>query len=234
MFGFFSTVTETRNQALIIVSRSFPGVMKHLSSACFVEGSGPKCEDRAEIFIREPVVVGVVADGAGGTAGGAAAANLVVEEVRLAFELGSNLLDSNVCKQLLLECAAKLEAEAIGQTTAVILATNRKEIAGASVGDSVAWLIGTEGWSDLTEGQPRKPLLGESRVNPLAITSKLSSGNALLLATDGLVKYVPPERIWAAVQRHLGVDETCAELVRLARLPNSSLQDDVGLVIMRM
>ena len=137
-------------------------------------------------------------------------------------------------KQLLLECAAKPEAEAIGQATAVILATNRKEIAGASVGDSVAWLIGTEGWSDLTEGQPRKPLLGESRVNALAITSKLSSGDALLLATDGLVKYVPPERIWAAVQRHLGVDETCAELVRLARLPNGSLQDDVGLVIMRM
>src|SRR6516164_411692 len=86
--------------------------MEYLASGCFVEGSGLKCEDRAEVFIREPVVVGVVADGAGGTAGGAAAANLVVEEVRLAFELGSNLLDPIVCKT----AAARMRGEARGRS----------------------------------------------------------------------------------------------------------------------
>jgi len=63
--------------------------MNRLATALIVEGLGPRYQDRARIFIRDVMAVGVVADGAGGTTGGAEAASLVVEEVRLAVESGT-------------------------------------------------------------------------------------------------------------------------------------------------
>ena len=56
----------------------------------------------------------------------------------------------------------------------------------------------------------------------------------LLLATDGLLKYAPPERICDSVRRDLPAAETCNELIRSVRLPTGSLQDDVGVVLLRI
>ena len=208
--------------------------MPEFETASRVEGQGKNPQDRVAIIQRGSVVVGVVADGAGGTSGGAAAATLVVEYVRQAINDANDLLDPAEWKRLLLAVGNKLENESIGQTTAVIAATNGAVVVGASVGDSGAWIVGARDVRDLSAGQPRKPLLGGGEVEPCTFRQETRPGETLLLATDGILKYASSERICIALRRaDESPDEHCASLVRIVRLPSGRLQDDVGLVVIR-
>ncbi len=166
----------------------------------------------------EPVVV--VADGAGGTSGGAEAAELLVDHVRRAVEDGAKV----PWRQLLLE--ASLALEGVGQTTAVVVGPRF----GASVGDSEAWLVGSDRIVELTAGQPRKPLLGGGFAEPATFSAKLELGETLLLATDGLFKYVKREQIIELVRKPVLSAEA---LIEAARLPGGGLHDDVAVVLLR-
>ena len=121
-------------------------------------------QDRVAVLRRGSIVVGVVADGAGGTSGGAAAATQVIDSVRGVIDRGVDLLDPMEWKLLLEAVGLQLENGSVGQTTAAIAATDGDVVAGASVGDSAAWLVGAADHRELTAGQPRKPLLGGGRV----------------------------------------------------------------------
>ena len=81
---------------------------------------------------------------------------------------------------------------------------------GASVGDSGAWLIGRDGWEDLTEGQVRKPLLGSGVAEAVGFASAF--GGTLLVATDGLLKYAAASRL-VSLARNGELETVAAELV---------------------
>jgi PPM family protein phosphatase len=203
-------------------------------TASLIEGCGASCQDRVGIFRRDGVIVGVVADGAGGTAGGAEAASLVIHHVGRALDDGRNLLNALTWKQVLLEAGTKLEVDGIGQTTGVVIATDGRRVLGASVGDSGAWLVGPDDVLNLSEGQPRKPLLGDRLVEPKTIWAELRHGDSLLLATDGVLKYASADQISATIRRPgCSPGACCAALVQLVRLPGGALQDDVGVVLVR-
>ena len=168
-----------------------------------------------------------VADGAGGTGGGAAAADRLIATL-------AKLADSAASADwftVLREIDDKLSAgPSGGQTTAVVAFVDDERIRGASVGDSEAWLVPPAGsLTDLTANQRRKPLLGSGEALPVEFEAQ-RRGARLLLATDGLIKYAPHERIRAlAVSGSVG--EAVEALVSCVRLPSGSLHDDVAAIV---
>ena len=103
-------------------------------------------------------------------------------------------------------------------------------VRGASVGDSAAWLISPAGeMADLTVHQRRKPLIGSGEALPVEFEAELRGGR-LLLATDGLTKYVTAERICALATKG-SVVKAADSLTACVRLPSGGLQDDVAVVI---
>jgi serine/threonine protein phosphatase PrpC len=173
----------------------------------------------------------VVADGAGGTSGGAEAAQAVVDHLRLAVDSGREL-NARGLRQLLLE--SSLELENRGQTTAVVLVIDRHQIVGASVGDSGAWLVEEREWKELTLGQPRKPLLGGGFAEPFTFVAKTIDAE-LLVATDGVLKYANGDSVRALLRnRLLSAESCCHAVIDAARLSNGALQDDAAAVVVRL
>jgi serine/threonine protein phosphatase PrpC len=151
-----------------------------------------------------------VADGAGGVSHGGFAAQSVVDAVPP---------EGRDWEAWLVDLEPALAG---GQTTAVVMTIDGGSITGASVGDSIAWLVpgGT-----LTANQQRKPLLGDGAV-PIGFRGSLRG--TLLVATDGLWRYAPREAI-----------ERCAQLPDLEAAADAlvalvqPLQDDVAVVLVR-
>src|SRR5579862_1626477 len=110
-----------------------------------VQGAEGPCQDRAQILDLDDRVLLIVADGAGGTSGGAEAAELAVHHVvEHAHDLrsapGPTWFDlfANVDRSI----AASPRG---GQTTLVLAVVDDRGVHGMSVGDSGAWLIGPTG-----------------------------------------------------------------------------------------
>jgi hypothetical protein len=78
--------------------------------------------------------------------------------------------------EALLEFDDDLSARRSGsETTAVVAVIEHYRICGASVGDSVAWLISPAGeLTDLTAHQRRKPLLGSGEALPVVFDANPS------------------------------------------------------------
>ena len=192
--------------------------------AVAVESAGTPGQDRAAVFPFGDGHLIVLADGAGGSAGGAQAADAVIELTR-SLEPEAR----HDWQQVLRQVDARLAADPLlGETTAVLAFVSDRWIAGASVGDSEAWsLLGGRAF-ELTGRQRRKPLLGSGHAFPVGF-GPAPAGERLLVASDGLFKYAP----WDVVQRLalLAPKEAVRELVNAARLANSRLQDDVAVVI---
>ena len=149
-------------------------------------------QDRAIAMPTAGGYLVAVADGAGGTGGGAAAAERLIAALTKLTESA----DSRDWFAALCTFDDELSARPSGgQTTGVVAFVDDDRVVGASVGDSSAWLISTTGEaSDLTALQRRKPLLGSGEALPVQFEAQRRGGR-LLLATDGLTKYAPPERI---------------------------------------
>ena len=205
-----------------------------------VEAWEGRSQDRAEFFERGPVVVLVVADGAGGIGGGAEAAEYVVRKVEDAVDSAEGLEDSALWSRLLAEAdAGLLDDLESGETTAVVAACSPTRIVGASVGDSGCWLLTGRGASPegpaeavhLTHHQQHKPLLGSGRALPIPFESGFPEGT-VLVASDGLLKYSSMARIVPVV---LGsaVDVAVDKLVDLVRLRSGCVQDDVSVILCR-
>jgi serine/threonine protein phosphatase PrpC len=180
-------------------------------------------EDRAAWFVTATGGVVVVADGAGGTGRGAAAAEAVIAAVAGRLEAS----DGEAWCDVLSGVDRTMRGE---QTTAVVASIVGETIFGASVGDSGAWLIDAEGERELTLGQRRKPLIG-SGATPVAFAGRLGSGT-LLLASDGLLNYASMQRIGEVV----GGGEfggMAGRLCELVRLRSGALPDDVAVVLAR-
>jgi PPM family protein phosphatase len=190
--------------------------------------SGARGEDRIAVERGAAGLLVVVADGAGGTAGGAEAAQAVCDAVVEAFRARSSggaawdgflrLVDATLAK-----------ADHGGFSTAVVVEIVDGQVAGASVGDSGAWLVAPDGIVDLTERQVHKPLLGSGAARPVAF-GPVSLRGRVLVGTDGLFKYASRARIASATVEGTA-EAAVAALVDAVRLRNGTLQDDVAVVV---
>jgi PPM family protein phosphatase len=189
--------------------------------------NGGRGEDCVLIDHHGSRTLAVVADGAGGTGGGAAAAKMTcsIAAQRLRSQAPGSPEDWARC----LYEADQALIQTGGQCTAVVVEIFEGRVFGASVGDSGAWLLNGETVVDLTESQHRKPLLGADEVMPMGFGPVDLSGR-LLIATDGLFKYAMESEI---VRRAMTVpvEEAVARLIAGVRLRSGALQDDVGIIL---
>jgi serine/threonine protein phosphatase PrpC len=168
-----------------------------------------------------------LADGAGGTGGGAAAAERLITFVtKLSQEAASTDWFEALCA-----FDDELSARPMsGQTTGIVAFIDNERVRGASVGDSSAWLIApSRGMTDLTTRQRRKPLLGSGEALPVEFEVE-RLGNRVLLGSDGLFKYAPVDRICALATRGT-VAEAANALANCVRLQSGAFHDDVAVVI---
>lgn len=183
------------------------------------------CEDRVAVFEDQDRTVVVVADGAGGTGSGDAAALTVIREVESAY---SNMHSANEWAAWMRQVDCRIGE---GGSTAVVVDVRTIGIAGASVGDSRAMLIKDGTLIDLTSQQNRKPLLGSGLAEPLGFVSPPLDG-LLLVGTDGFFNYAKPDMILSVIanSEFQTIPRRCIDLVRL---PSGDYWDDVSIVAIR-
>lgn len=176
------------------------------------------------------MVVGVV-DGAGGTGGGAKAADRVVKELEM-WSLGSVpdvVSMSTLGRQLDARVTADPEC---GEAAAVVLGIREDSVVCMCVGDCQAWLVSDQDVRDLSAGRKRKPLLGSGGAIPFVEEAEWR-GETIIAGTDGLFNYVPYERLIETV-REVEPEVAPEELLRIARMATGSLQDDAGVFAARV
>jgi serine/threonine protein phosphatase PrpC len=191
---------------------------------------GPaRCQDRAALISVDGGLVVVVADGAGGVAGGSSAAEAVITAVSAAVEVHTHeFWTPAFWVEVLQDADVAMASKGVGgESTAVVVALGQ-DIVGASVGDSVAWIVGSSGLVDLTAQQKRRPLMGSGSAVPTAFGS-LAGADAVVVASDGFAKYAARARISAAATNREPVQAVEA-LVDLARTRSGALQDDLALI----
>ena len=186
-----------------------------------IDASPGRGHDRAGAVRTATGYLLVLADGAGGTTGGAEAASRVV-----ARALAERPRTASACVALLASLDDRLGGG--GETTAVVLAVVDGVVLGASVGDSGAWMPRGKELVDLTENQRRKPLLGSGRATVVAIDPVPLAGR-LLVASDGLSSYVQSAQILEILA--LPFADIPSALTSAARLPSGALQDDLSIVV---
>lgn len=189
--------------------------------------------DRVASLRTENGVVLAVADGAGNSSAGSAAAEAFLQLISASLQLRRLDASSEASwVRLLSECDQALMAQGHGgEATGVALYLSPAGVVGASVGDSEAWLIENASLCVLTEGQARKPLLGSGRARPVGFARPTHSGT-LLLASDGLFKYALADQVQSTLTTG-DVAAAAARLAELPRMPTGQLPDDVGLVVCR-
>lgn len=184
-----------------------------------------RCEDRVEVLHADNRTVIVVADGSGGVGCGELAAESVVQEVKLNYPSIHSADDwANLLRQIDKQMGS-------GESTAVVVDIRPYGIAGASVGDSQAWIVNNGDLTDLTIDQFRKPLVGSGTAQPIGFRNPPLSGT-LIVATDGFFDYAKRDEITRVVMQtdFYEISRKCVDLVRL---PSGEMWDDVGIVVGR-
>jgi len=195
------------------------------------EAGNRQNQDRGVIISHGSMQVLPVADGAGGISGGGEAAELAVAFARQNVAL----LDTSAgCISVLHQMdRAVAQARDAGETTCVLAVISEEQVFGASIGDSGAWLITEESFVNLTQGQSQKPFIGSGSARAVGFAQPRMTGEYLLLATDGLLKYAQADRIAAACRAW--VDEpSVPRLIELVRYPSGALPDDITYVLARL
>jgi PPM family protein phosphatase len=191
----------------------------------------PATEDRAGTWPTPYGHLLVVADGMGGRAGGAAAAEFVVRGVEAysrwpAFP-GSKAL-TDLLRQIDLEAAGQAD---VGETTAVVCAVSDRGVSGAAVGDSAAWWLTGDNHTSLAPDAFAKPWVGSGAARPVPFAAAVGPGT-LLLMTDGVWKYAD-QAVLTGLGRGEDFDTVPARLIDAARLRSGRLSDDAAVVAAR-
>lgn len=170
-----------------------------------------------------------LADGAGGVAGGAEAAELFIARVhQAAYQRAFDTTTPEAWSALLVQIDEEIRASpAAGETTGIAIAVRPTELVGASSGDSEAWRFAAEVRDQLTEGQARRPRLGSGRALPRGF--RAASNGVLVLGSDGLFGHALHDdiaRIALADPRHAATGLVEHLTSRYRRLP-----DDVAVIV---
>jgi serine/threonine protein phosphatase PrpC len=205
--------------------------MEFLRTFTAVEFQGETGDDRVEVFADGPNCVIALADGMGGHAGAAAAAEAFIASVKAARLSILDWLNSEHWYRLLRSSDKLIQGDGGGETTAVVAAVTPDGVAGASVGDSGAWIVTADRMFDLTAAQMRKPGLGSGQAAPLPFRAGPLDGT-LLVASDGLFKYATPAAICDCVRNGEFADVP-RRLVDAVRMKSGKLQDDVAVAVAR-
>jgi hypothetical protein len=189
-------------------------------------GDHPANEDA---FALVPTANGArvaLADGQGGRAGGARAAQLAC---RVALESAASWEDA------LERADAAVSADPLaGLTTLVALEIAGDFVSGASCGDSAAVAV----WGDglirlLTAAQHKNPPVGSGEAAFVPYKLQLARPWKVLLISDGVWKYAGWERVWKSAA-NLSGDELLDDLQQAARLPaTGEFQDDFTAVLLQ-
>ena len=187
----------------------------------------PENLDRGVVIEASIGLVMVVADGAGGQSGGAEAKAMAGELVR---QNTNELRDASACVTLLPSMDQAISKDRVaGETTCALAVVTRDGVCGASVGDSGVWAINESGFINLTERQSRKSLIGSGSAWPSPLEYRITDGDSLLLATNGLLKYTSSERIVAVCHDEVAL-HVPRRLIELVRYPSGALPDDVTVI----
>lgn len=187
-------------------------------------------DDRVAVIERGSSLVVVVADGAGGRAGGARASTAIEKAVRDACAAGGDAFDVRAWSALLREVDGALAKGFVGETTAIVLAVEDDVVAGVSAGDSEAWLVGGDEVERLTSKQGRARI-GSGRAVPVPFFARIGK-RVLVVASDGLFGQARREAIVAAAAT--GSVAAMAERLREApRLASGDHPDDLSVVVIR-
>lgn len=193
-----------------------------ISATYRVESAGSN-EDQLLIRRRGERTVAVVCDGAGNGGRGALAAELAIDE--LARIIGQEGFIDWVRALVGVDQLLKRQAQG-GETTCVVVdISDDGDLRGASVGDSGAWMLpARRPVLDLTAHQDRARL-GSGQAGPVRFKAQLMG--RLLLATDGLFKYIRAADVRTCAAR--GVDA----LIDSVRLKSGALSDDVAVILLQ-
>jgi serine/threonine protein phosphatase PrpC len=186
-------------------------------------------EDRALVFDAGERTVIVVADGAGGIAGGAHASDAVIAAVKSVIDDQSADLDAPFAWRAVLERVdEELARTRGGESTGVVVCVSPRSLVGAAVGDSGAWIVRDDGIDELTSGRATRRA-GTGMAEPILFSRPPLSGT-LVVASDGLFAYAD-RGIIANVVRDRAPDDAAEELRRLVQLPSGAYHDDVAIVV---
>ena len=109
--------------------------MPHVETLTAIESYRERCEDRVAVFTADERTVIVVADGAGGVGSGDIAAEFVLREIETELH---RIHSTDQWAETLRQIDCRIIS---GESTAVVVDVRPYGIAGASVGDSEAWVI---------------------------------------------------------------------------------------------
>ena len=157
--------------------------------------TGRACQDYVEAErLSDGGLRIALADGVSGMFGGIEAATQAVH---------SWMHEKSLAPELALAEADSLLSRAPhgGQTTAIFLELTADGLRGASVGDSCVRFLEANGtWKELTEHQRARPYLGSGAAVPIPFTRIPRESGRLLIASDGLWRYMDLADIWASAQ----------------------------------
>jgi PPM family protein phosphatase len=176
-----------------------------------------------------------LADGQGGQAGGAEAAQVACRSTlaRLIALLHERFVDSREWASLLHQADdAVRTAEAAGFTTLIALYLAADHVVGASSGDSAVLVVdGLRQPHELTARQAKNPPVGSGAAVFTPFRMRLQPPWVVLVVSDGVWKYVGWEGMVALALRERGANLLEA-LQQAARLPGSGrFQDDFTVVL---
>lgn len=194
--------------------------------------AGRRNEDRLCVVELANAIVAILADGAGGTGDGAVAATVAVEHCAKVAR-HEPPASAQACVELLLATDQKvLGNTAGGETTLVVAVLANGIVHGASVGNSIAWIVpDAEEPVDLTQHQRRRPFVGSGAAIPVAF-GPISCRGALILASDGMYEYLPYAQLVAAMRGRRAGDAVAAAFAGL-RERHRAVADDASLLVLR-
>jgi PPM family protein phosphatase len=195
-----------------------------------IESGNAELQDAAFILEIGSSILLTVADGAGGQSHGREAAERAIQNITYQARQLS-LRDPAECRRAL-GLVDQSVAETGGECTGVLVYASEGQLTGASVGDSEAWLVQDDRFLRLTSYQHRRPFLGSGVAIPVPFGPVPFEGT-LLVATDGLVKYVSPESIIQILKEH-DLPEAAKRLVELVRDGSGNLPDDATVLLARL
>jgi len=169
-----------------------------------------------------------VADGQGGRAGGAKAAQVACDSA--VSVVGRGGYHPDILSRADEAVAAHHEA---GFTTLISFSVEGNRVSGASSGDSAVLAIGGSGdIAELTAQQFKNPPVGSGEAVFVPFQSELVRPWKVLAMTDGVWKYVGWQRMRELATKLSG-EELLTALQTAARLPHSGqFQDDFTVVLL--